>query len=171
MPSCALAFLPWPGQKRVCHLLLSDWPLAISSLLVKIFYFQTWFNIIDQTTACFTIITSFLDYCLIPLIGLRYFIITQDGSLPSQDADLVHQMLSLHSFTLRYCTEFSGILIGPPILPSKRDSLHIPATQFPCCILPDYFLDLPYSSGSESENTTKGQNHLRFRSIHSFQAL
>ena len=171
MPPCALASFPWPGWKRVCHLLPSDWPLAISSLLVKIFYFQTWFNIIDQTTACFTIITSSWDYCLIPLIGLRYFVITQDGSLLSQDADLVHQMLSLHSFTLRYCIEFSSILICLPILPSKVDSLHIPATQFPCFILPDCFLDLPYSSGSESGNTTKSQNHLRFRSIHSFQAL
>lgn len=159
MPSYVLAFLPWPGQKRICHLLF-DWPRAISSLLAKMFYFQTWFNIIDQTTVRFTIITSSWDYCLIPLIGLRYFVISQDGSLLSQDADLVHQMLSLQSFTLRYCTEFSSILICPPMLPSKRDSLHIPATQVPCFIFPDHFLDLSYSCESESENTTKSQSHL-----------
>ena len=123
MLPCALVVLPWPQQKRCCHSLLSDWPLSISSLLVKTYYFQTWFNIIDLTITLFTVITSSWDYCLIPLIGLGCFVINQGRSLPSQDADLFCQMLSLPTFTLGDFSEFSSLLICPYLEITSRTLL------------------------------------------------
>lgn len=120
---CVLAFLPRPEQKWCCHSLLSDWPLATSSVLVKTYYFKTWFNIIDLTITLFTVITSSWDSCLIPLIRLVCFVITQVGSLPSQDADLFCQMLSLHSFAPRDCFEFSSLLICPYLVITSRTQL------------------------------------------------